>query len=199
MTAAVSGGSSLMVRCADVTVTRAVAAALVPHVRAGDVVRLVGEMGAGKTAFTQGLAAAAGVIDAVTSPTFILMRPYPTALGLDLLHVDLYRLDTAAQVANLGLDELVSDDAFAVIEWGEREAGQLGPDHLDVRITRPGNDDRRDLELCASGVTWAERWEAVAADVVSAAGVDAVPAGDTASDVDTASKVGTAPGQGGRP
>lgn len=162
---------TLVVRSEGLAVTRAVAAALVPSIRAGDVMLLIGDLGAGKTVFTQGLATAAGVSETVTSPTFTLMRPYPTALGLDLLHIDLYRLDTAAQVVDLGLHELLEDDAFAVIEWGERAAGLLGPDHLDVRITRSGPDDHRDLELRPSGPTWAERWDAVAAGVAAAAGV----------------------------
>ena len=165
MTAATSTGPALVVRCGDLTATRAVAAALVPHLRAGDVVLLIGDLGAGKTAFTQGLAAAAGVAEAVTSPTFTLMRPYPTDLGLDLLHIDLYRLDTTAQIADLGLSELLEDDAFAVIEWGERAAELLGPHHLEVRISRPGTDDERDLELRPSGSTWAERWDDIATAV----------------------------------
>jgi tRNA threonylcarbamoyladenosine biosynthesis protein TsaE len=168
MITAESTGPALVVRCPDLAATRAVAAALVPHVRAGDVMLLIGDLGAGKTAFTQGLAAAAGVTEAVTSPTFTLMRPYPTDLGLDLLHIDLYRLDTPAQVAGLGLSELLEDDAFAVIEWGERAAGILGPHHLDVHISRPGTDDSRDLELRPSGSAWAERWDGVARAVVGA-------------------------------
>ncbi|MDQ2723941.1 MAG: tRNA (adenosine(37)-N6)-threonylcarbamoyltransferase complex ATPase subunit type 1 TsaE [Actinomycetota bacterium] len=170
MTTSVSSGPVLVVRCGDLVATRAVAAALVPHVRAGDVVLLLGDLGAGKTTFTQGLAAAAGVTEAVTSPTFTLMRPYSTALGLDLLHIDLYRLDTPAQVDDLGVSELLEDDAFAVIEWGERAAGLFGPDHLDIRITGPGTGDHRQLELRPSGAAWAERWEGVAADVATAAG-----------------------------
>ncbi|MDQ6945523.1 MAG: tRNA (adenosine(37)-N6)-threonylcarbamoyltransferase complex ATPase subunit type 1 TsaE, partial [Actinomycetota bacterium] len=99
-----------------------------------------------------------------------LLRPYPTDLGLDLLHVDLYRLDTPAQVADLGLRELIEDDAFAVIEWGERVGDVLGPDHLAVRFTRPRTDDQRDLELRPSGPAWTGRWAAVAADVAVAGG-----------------------------
>jgi tRNA threonylcarbamoyladenosine biosynthesis protein TsaE len=166
--------TTLTVRCPDVDATRAVAAALVPHLRGGDVLLLIGDLGAGKTTFTQGLAAAAGVDEAVTSPTFTLVRPYATDLGLELLHVDLYRLDRLAEIADLGLGELLEEDAFAVIEWGERAAGLLGADHLDVRITRPGIDAHRELELHASGPVWAGRWEGVAAAVAAASGV--VPA-----------------------
>lgn len=176
MTIAASTGPALLVRCSDVGATRAVAAALVPHIGAGDVVLLTGDLGAGKTAFTQGLASAAGVAEPVTSPTFTLMRPYPTNLGLDLLHIDLYRLDTPAQIEDLGVSELLEDDAFAVIEWGERAAGLVGADHLDLRITRPGTDDQRELELRASGAAWAERWDAVAAAVAAAAGGGAAAA-----------------------
>jgi tRNA threonylcarbamoyladenosine biosynthesis protein TsaE len=163
--------TTLTVRCPDVDATRAVAAALVPHLRSGDVLALIGDLGAGKTTFTQGLAAAAGVDEAVTSPTFTLLRPYPTDLGLELLHVDLYRLDRPAEIADLGLSELLEEDAFAVIEWGERADGLLGPDHLDVRITRPGTGAHRELELHGSGPAWAGRWEEVAAAVAAAPGV----------------------------
>ncbi len=182
MTTAISTGPALLVRCADVGATRAVAAALVPHIRGGDVVALTGDLGAGKTAFTQGLASAAGVTEPVTSPTFTLMRPYPTDLGLHLLHIDLYRLDTPAQIEDLGVSELLEDDAFAVIEWGERAAGLLGPHHLDVRITGPGTDDHRELELRPSGAAWTERWESVAA-AVAAAVADGAASGGVAAGV----------------
>lgn len=181
----------MAVSCPDVAATRAVAAALVPLLRAGDAVLLVGGLGAGKTAFTQGLAAAAGVVDPVTSPTFTLMRPYATAIGLDLLHVDVYRLEDTAAIANLGLAELLEEEAFAVVEWGERAVPVIGPDHLEIRLARPGpagpggqqpgpagpggqqpgGDDHRELELRSGAPSWIARWDALAAAVAAAPGV----------------------------
>lgn len=143
--------------------TQRIAGALVPFLRSGDVVLLSGDLGAGKTVFTQGLARAAGVAEAVTSPTFTLVHSYPTAIGLDLLHADVYRLSTVGEIADLGLAELVEEGAFALVEWGERTAGALGPEHLLVTFGVPeavegaGLAPRR-LGFRPVGRSWAERW-----------------------------------------
>jgi tRNA threonylcarbamoyladenosine biosynthesis protein TsaE len=125
----------LVVRTGSPGETCRVAAALVAFLRNGDVILLSGDLGAGKTVFVQGLARAAGVNESVTSPTFTLIHSYRTAIGLDLLHADVYRLETTGEIADLGLDELVEDGAFAVVEWGERAAGVLGGDYLLVTLT----------------------------------------------------------------
>lgn len=156
---------ALTTRSADGT--RAVAAALVPFLREGDVVLLSGELGAGKTVFVQGLANAAGVDEPVTSPTFTLLHGYATTIGLELLHADVYRLETTAEVADLGLAELVEDGAFALVEWGERAVSALGPDHLFVEISPsaevPDADpDLRRLSVRPVGGTWTARWPALA-------------------------------------
>ena len=143
--------------------TRAVAAALVAFIAAGDVILLGGDLGAGKTAFTQGLAAAAGVEEVVTSPTFTLLRPYRTAIGPDLLHADVYRLDQLREVVDLGLPEQLEEGAFAVIEWGERAAPALPADVLRVAIDFGHGDDDRRLELRAEGPVWEARWPALGA------------------------------------
>jgi tRNA threonylcarbamoyladenosine biosynthesis protein TsaE len=144
--------------------TQRVAAALLPLLQAGDVVILTGELGAGKTAFTQGLARAAGVTDPVTSPTFTLLRSYPTASGPDLAHVDVYRLERLGEMADLGLDELLDDGAVAVIEWGERTLAATGPDYLHVTVERvPEAADARRLSVEAVGKGWHSRRPAVAA------------------------------------
>ncbi|HET9691275.1 MAG TPA: tRNA (adenosine(37)-N6)-threonylcarbamoyltransferase complex ATPase subunit type 1 TsaE [Acidimicrobiales bacterium] len=160
------GGIELL--SASVGDTRAVAAALVPFLRAGDVVLLGGQLGAGKTAFTQGLARAAGVDEVVTSPTFTLVRPYATAIGPDLLHADVYRLEQLREVVELGLPELLEEGAFAVVEWGERAAPALAPDALRIVIDHgAGSDDRR-LTVSATGPAWADRWPDVAAALTAA-------------------------------
>src|SRR5271155_4465977 len=103
--------------------TRDVAARLSRCCRSGDVVLLVGDLGAGKTAFAQGFAAALGVAGPVTSPTFTLVRQYacpPNPAGIEqLVHADLYRLDTLVEVLDLALPELVDDAAVGLVEWGE--------------------------------------------------------------------------------
>ena len=89
---------------------------------------LGGELGAGKTTFTQGLAAELGVAEPVTSPTFVLVHSYKTAAGWDLLHADVWRLEHLQEVIDLALPELLEDGAAAVIEWGEIAAPALAPD-----------------------------------------------------------------------
>ncbi len=122
--------------------TRDVAARLAGAARRGDVIVLRGALGAGKTTFAQGFARGLGVEGPVTSPTFTLVRQYPCALG-QLVHVDVYRLDHLAEVADLGLADLVEDGA-ALVEWGDVVSPALGPVTWTVSITRPegGGDDR---------------------------------------------------------
>lgn len=158
----------LTVRTTTPEGTQALAAALVPFLGPGDIVLLSGDLGAGKTAFVQGLARAAGVSEAVTSPTFTLLRSYPTSMGLDLLHADVYRLERSGEIADLGLAELVEDDAFALVEWGERAVGVLGPEHLRVTLTLAalsGDDEvpARLVTIRPSGGTWLARWAAMEA------------------------------------
>ena len=88
----------------DAAAMEALGAAFAPLLRAGDLVLLNGELGAGKTTFTRGLGAALGARGAVTSPTFVLARSHPTASGVPLVHVDAYRLATAVEVDDLDLD-----------------------------------------------------------------------------------------------
>jgi len=97
--------------------TEAAAEGLAHHVRRGDLLLLGGEMGAGKTTFVRGLARGMGVSGDVMSPTFQLVRVY--AGEVPLAHVDLYRLSTADEIADLGLDELL-DQGAVVVEWGDR-------------------------------------------------------------------------------
>ncbi len=132
------------VHCPDAVATQALAARLAGILQPGDLVLLQGDLGAGKTTFTQGLARALGVGTAVTSPTFVLMNIYPTTAGFDLVHVDVYRLDLLSEVADLGLAEMLDDGSVAVVEWGERAAAALPGEHLLVRIEdgRDGEDGR---------------------------------------------------------
>jgi tRNA threonylcarbamoyladenosine biosynthesis protein TsaE len=152
-------------RAVDVSVgnlagTAAVAAAVAGVLGAGDLVILSGDLGAGKTAFTQALAAALGVTEAVTSPTFTLVRGYVTATGLELLHADLYRLGQLHEVADLGLAERLDDGAVAVVEWGERGLPALLPDYLSVTLEEHPEPEeaRRRIHLAAVGSPWAARW-----------------------------------------
>jgi tRNA threonylcarbamoyladenosine biosynthesis protein TsaE len=147
------------------TATQAVASAIAGTLLPGDVLLLDGDLGAGKTTFTQGLARAMGVGEAVTSPTFSLVRSYPTAFGVELIHVDVYRLDTEADVIALGLPEMLDDGAVAVIEWGEKAVPALGTEHLDIRFALTDVDGERRIDITPSGSRWLARWEDLAAAV----------------------------------
>lgn len=141
--------------CPDAEATQALAARLAPHCRAGDVIVLVGDLGAGKTTFTQGLARALGVRGTVTSPTFVIAREHePGGAGPGLVHVDAYRLGSALELDDLDVD---TDGSVVVVEWGEGLAEALGPDRLVVRIAR-GDDDgdeSRAIALEPHGGHWA--------------------------------------------
>ena len=122
----------------DLTATRRLATQVAAQLRAGDVIILTGDLGAGKTTFTQGLATALGITAAITSPTFVLARHHnhPTD-GLNLVHVDAYRITTADELTSLDLETWLSD-SVVVIEWGRGLAEELTDSYLDIELIRPG-------------------------------------------------------------
>src|SRR5690625_834202 len=123
---------------ADLTATRRLATRVAAHLRAGDVIILTGDLGAGKTTFTQGLATALGITAAITSPTFVLARHHNhPADGLNLVHVDAYRITTADELTSLDLETWLSD-SVVVIEWGRGLAEELTDSYLDIELIRPG-------------------------------------------------------------
>jgi tRNA threonylcarbamoyladenosine biosynthesis protein TsaE len=123
---------------------------------AGDLLLLGGDLGAGKTTFTQGLARGLGVTERVTSPTFTLLHSYE-GRAIRLLHADVYRLDHLQEVLDLGLPELLEDGAAAVVEWGDVAEPVMPADHLDVRIGFGAGDDDRVLHLDPVGARWLDR------------------------------------------
>ena len=123
----------------------------------GDLVVLVGPLGAGKTAFTQGIGAGLDVREPVTSPTFVIARVHRSD-GVPLVHVDAYRLGSVADVDDLDLDVTVAD-SVTVVEWGQGLVEQLADEHLEVRLDRR-DDDVRTAELVAHGQGWTERLDA---------------------------------------
>jgi tRNA threonylcarbamoyladenosine biosynthesis protein TsaE len=113
------------------------------RLRAGDVVLLTGELGAGKTTFVRGVAQGTGSSAPVASPTFQLVRIYPGRV--QLAHIDLYRIESPGELADLGLEEL-ADQGAVVIEWGDRlevdGAARIDIEHLggDRRLIRTARD-----------------------------------------------------------
>lgn len=134
----------------------ALGARIAAQLRAGDLVLLNGELGAGKTTLTRGMGDALGVRGAVTSPTFVLARTHPREAGLPpLVHVDAYRLGSATELEDLDLD---FEASIVVVEWG---AGMLDAESwLQVDIERPHGGDPlaeaepRTVTISAHGPRW---------------------------------------------
>ncbi|WP_028279291.1 tRNA (adenosine(37)-N6)-threonylcarbamoyltransferase complex ATPase subunit type 1 TsaE [Arthrobacter sp. H5] len=112
------------------------AATLGKQLRAGDLLILTGELGAGKTTFTQGLGRGLGVRAGIISPTFVLVRIHPSLVnGPDLVHVDAYRLSSSAEIDDLDLESTM-DTAVTVVEWGAGRAEHLADSWLHITLTR---------------------------------------------------------------
>ena len=131
--------------------------------RAGDLLIVTGELGAGKTTFAQGVGAGLGVRGEVTSPTFVISRVHPPASGgPGLVHVDAYRLGGVAELDDLDLEESL-DASVTLVEWGEGVAEGLAEDRLEVAITRStgeepgdgaGESEVRTVRLTPRGARW---------------------------------------------
>ena len=154
--------------------TQALAARLARTLRRGDLVLLTGELGAGKTTFTQGLGEGLGVRPGIISPTFVLVREHPNlGDGPDLVHVDAYRLGSEGEVDDIDL-EASMDRAVTVVEWGHGLVEHLAESRLEITLIRafggdralaPGNapetdfsdddaDEERVLRLAGYGPRW---------------------------------------------
>jgi tRNA threonylcarbamoyladenosine biosynthesis protein TsaE len=110
------------------------------------VVLLIGNLGAGKTTLAKGIVKGlcAAQPEEVSSPTFTLIHEYSPSV----YHIDLYRLDTPAQVATLGLDEIFDRDAVVLIEWGEKFPALMPDDRIEIRLRATGDQSR---EIAVSG------------------------------------------------
>lgn len=122
--------------------------ALAPLLRAGDVIALSGDLGAGKTRLVKGVARGLGVDEPVTSPTFNLLLVHPG--DLPLYHFDLYRLEREDDLEEIDFYAVLEGDGVSMIEWGDRFPAALPADHLLVTIHRAGAE-RRAFELEATG------------------------------------------------
>jgi tRNA threonylcarbamoyladenosine biosynthesis protein TsaE len=131
--------------------TEQLAATVAGMARAGDLIVLVGGLGAGKTRFVRGFAAAMGAADPATSPTFALVHNYEATVPL--VHADLYRLVSEHEVLDLGLDEALADGAIVLVEWGDLAKDLLRAERLTVTIT---DVDETSRAFAFDG--WADRW-----------------------------------------
>ena len=172
----------MLLRVDDLTGTHAVAAAIAGVARAGDVIVLAGDMGAGKTAFAQGFGRALGVTEPITSPTFTLVHSYPLSRRLTLHHADIYRLERTSDIDDLALHELAAFNGIVLVEWGD--VAGVGAGRSSRGASRPRRDGRgrrrgrrptadadddefadpgsREIELRAVGAAWAGRWDRIA-------------------------------------
>ena len=129
--------------------------------RPGDTIALSGDLGAGKSTLARAILNALGFAGEVPSPTFALILPYdPPEVRIPVIHADVYRLDGAMELDELGLD--AGDPALLIAEWPERVGGLAGPDTLQLRITGSDASERR-IEA-QPGANWQVRWQQIAGD-----------------------------------
>lgn len=122
--------------------------------RPGDLLVLIGPLGAGKTALVQGIGAGLGVSGTVVSPTFVIARVHKGKLPL--VHVDAYRLQSLDEVDDLDLD-VDTADAVTAVEWGAGLVEQLSDARLEIAIDRADDSEERTVRLYPRGGQWAER------------------------------------------
>jgi tRNA threonylcarbamoyladenosine biosynthesis protein TsaE len=120
--------------------------------QAGDVICLAGDLGSGKTTLVQGIASGWGSLDAVTSPTFVLVNVYRGPDEHCLYHLDAYRMSGAREAEDLDLDELIEKGPL-VVEWADRIQAALPPEHLWIRL-RWIDDEQRDLLFSGRGARY---------------------------------------------
>lgn len=116
----------------------------------GDVVALVGELGAGKTTLVKGVVQGLGVTDrrAVKSPTFSLVHTYKGRMPV--YHFDAYRLEDAQDMLDIGSDEMISGDGVAIVEWADKVSGCLPKEYLQITLTAVSQNERN-IEICGYG------------------------------------------------
>lgn len=150
--------------CATSNATIAAGVEFAQLLSSGDIVLLTGTLGAGKTTFTKGVATGLGVSDAVTSPTFIMVREHRCAndRGIATLHhCDVYRVGTLDEVIDLALGELVEDAAVALVEWGELASSVFGRAVLTITFDVDDEDGRTLVvagDLASSRGPLLDRW-----------------------------------------
>ena len=126
--------------------TEALGERLAARLRPGDVIAYTGDLGAGKTAFTRGLARGLGVADRVTSPTFTIVNEYEGG-RLPLFNFDLYRMDSPEELFDIGWEDYLARGGVCAVEWSENVADALERDTVRVDIRRGGEESRRVISV----------------------------------------------------
>ncbi len=133
--------------------TQALGSILGKAARPGDIYLLTGDLGAGKTCLTQGIAWGLGVAEHAFSPSFVLVREYSGRLPL--YHMDLYRLERAAEIADLGLDDYFYGKGVCVVEWADRCLALMPPEHMIISIAYV-SEAERGIRLTSSGERYSD-------------------------------------------
>ena len=144
--------------------TRRIGSRLGGALRAGDVICLQGDLGAGKTTFVQGVAQGWGSLDAVSSPTFIIVNEYRRADGGKLFHMDAYRLDSTPEAEELDLDSMLADGAL-LIEWPERIDGLVPAERLWISLEHI-SEEEREMKFKAIGKRYDELLDVIRHTIV---------------------------------
>ena len=144
-----------MINLPDEAATLAAGAALAPLLRAGDIVLIDGPLGAGKTTLVRGLLHALGHEGEVPSPSFAIVQPYDD-IALPLWHVDLYRIDSPAEMEELGLDTVLGEGVL-VVEWPER-AGEGAWPPSALTLSLGAREDGSRALTAKAGQGWEDRW-----------------------------------------
>ena len=121
--------------------TRALGARMAQEMKAGDVVLLEGELGAGKSEFARGVAGGLGVTETVTSPSFTILNVYESG-RVPLYHFDWYRLESAEELFEMGLDEYLGGDGVAVVEWPAQCPDAVPENAVRIRLEATGENER---------------------------------------------------------
>ncbi len=145
----------IKLKAASLRETHKIASQIAGLTSAGDLILLVGGLGAGKTAFAQGFGKALGIEEPITSPTFTLAREYKGQMQMH--HLDVYRLEQIEEVRDLALPELFEGNSVTLIEWGDQIISALPKEHLEIHLEYGDNDSERVINISPSGQKWNER------------------------------------------
>ena len=131
--------------------TQALGQKLASRLAPGDVIAYFGDLGAGKTAFTRGLAQGLGITDPVTSPTYTIVNEYRSG-RLPLFHFDMYRLDSSDALFDIGWEDYLERGGICIVEWSENVADAMPADAVTVTIERGSGDDERIITVTGGNI-----------------------------------------------